>query len=67
MGATTSGRQADTARTKTDDITEKIICGKRYVVRSVFIGDKDIKTTLLKLAEQKAIREMRLDPATTVT
>ena len=37
--------------------------GKGYIVKSVFIGDKDIKSIILKLAEQKAIKEMRLDNA----
>jgi hypothetical protein len=65
MGATTSERRADEARTTTAGITEKTICGKRYVVRSVFVGDKDVKTTLLKLAERKAMREMGLDLSVT--
>lgn len=35
--------------------------GKDYIVKSVFVGDKDIETALLKLAEKKAVREMGLD------
>jgi len=40
---------------------EHNIRGKKYVIKSVFIGNQDIKTTLLKLAERKAIREMGID------
>ena len=39
------------------------IGGKDYIVKSVFVGDKDVKTTLVKLAERKVIREMGLDYA----
>jgi hypothetical protein len=49
---------------KTSTITEKTIGDKKYIVKSVFIGDKDIKTALLALAEKKAAREMGLDIAT---
>ena len=34
--------------------------GKTYLVKSVFVGNKDIKTSILKLAERKAIKEMGL-------
>ena len=37
--------------------------GRDYIVKSIFTGDTDIKAALLKLAEQKAIREMGLDIA----
>ena len=39
----------------------KTISGKEYIVKSVFLGGKDIKSTILKLAERKTIREMGLD------
>ena len=41
----------------------KTISGKEYIVKSVFLGnrDRDIKSTILKLAERKTIREMGLD------
>ena len=42
-------------------VTEKTIGDKQYIVKSVFIGERDVKTALLKLAEQRAIREMGLD------
>ena len=44
-----------------NDVKEKIINNKVYVVKSVYIGDKNIKEKILKLAENKAIREMGLD------
>ena len=34
--------------------------GKEYLVKSVFVGNKDIKTLILKLAENKAIQKMGL-------
>ena len=37
--------------------------GRDYIVKSIITGDTDIKAALLKLAEQKAIREMGLDIA----
>lgn len=40
---------------------EHYIGGKKYIVKSVFIGNSDIQTSLLKLAERKAIREMGID------
>jgi len=43
------------------NVTEKTIGGKKYIVKSVFVGDKDIKSTILKLAERKVIKEMGLD------
>jgi len=42
-------------------VREHIIGGKKYIVKSVFIGNKDIQATLINLAERKAIREMGLD------
>jgi len=42
-------------------VREHIIGGKKYIVKSVFIGNQDIQTSLLNLAERKAIREMGLD------
>jgi len=51
-------KQIDTKTQKV--VREYEIGGKDYIVISVFVGDKDVKSTILKLAEQKAIREMGL-------
>lgn len=44
-------------------VREYDIGGKDYIVKSIFVGDKDVKTALLNLAEKKAVREMGLDSA----
>jgi tRNA A-37 threonylcarbamoyl transferase component Bud32 len=44
-------------------VREYDISGRDYIVKSIFVGDKDVKATLLNLAEKKAIREMGLDCA----
>jgi len=44
-------------------VREYEIEGKNYIVKSVFVGDKDIQATILKLAEQKTLREMGFDTA----
>jgi hypothetical protein len=49
------------SRAISDDQATFDVGEKGYIVKSVFVGDKDIKSTILKLAEQKAIREMGLD------
>ncbi|MCL2577290.1 MAG: hypothetical protein FWE27_04485 [Defluviitaleaceae bacterium] len=50
------------AETKNSHATsEHNIDGKKYIVKSVFIGKHDIQTSLFNLAERKAIREMGLD------
>ena len=43
-------------------VTEKVISGKKYVVRSICTGSskKNVRETILQLAERKAIREMGL-------
>jgi hypothetical protein len=52
----------NSAETKKSHATrEHNIGGKKYIVKSVFIGKHDIQTSLLNLAERKAIREMGLD------
>jgi len=56
-------RAVNTATNETGGATEKTIGDKKYIVKSVFVGEQDVKTTLLKLAERKAIREMGLDSA----
>jgi len=33
---------------------------KQYVVKSVFVGEQDISTALLKLAERRALDDMGL-------
>jgi hypothetical protein len=48
---------------KKSDITEKNIEGKKYIVKSVFVGEQDIKTAILRLAERKAMKEMGFDTA----
>jgi len=50
-----------TKTTELSKTTEYNIGGKKYVVKSVFVGSKDIQTSLLNLAERKAIREMGMD------
>jgi hypothetical protein len=45
----------DTAEKDTDD--------RKYIVKSVFVGEQDIKTAILRLAERKAMKEMGLDIA----
>jgi hypothetical protein len=42
-------------------VSEKTIGNKKYIVKSVFGGDKDVKDTLLKLAERKALRAMGIE------
>ena len=37
---------------------------KTYLVRSVFFNDKDIQTSILKIAEKKALRDMGLNYST---
>ena len=39
----------------------KTIDGKEYIVKSVFLGEKDVKTVILALAERKTMREMGID------
>jgi len=56
-----SKKRTDTTTNKTGDIAVKTIGDKKYIIKSVFVGEQDVKTTLLKLAERKAIREMGLD------
>jgi hypothetical protein len=48
-------------RCKKANTREHNISGKQYIVKSVFVGKHDIQTSLLNLAERKAIREMGLD------
>ena len=62
---TMADKQSGAVKRQNDSITEKVISGKRYIIRSVFIGEQDVKTALLKLAERKAIKEMGLDYAAT--
>jgi len=51
-----------TTATKVVDSTIKTIGGKKYSVKSVFLGhaDKDVKTLLLGIAERRAMAEMGL-------
>jgi D-arabinose 1-dehydrogenase-like Zn-dependent alcohol dehydrogenase len=50
------------ADTTTPHVTrEHSIGGKSYIVKSVYIGTQDIQTSLLNLAERKAVREMGLE------
>ena len=43
---------------KKDGVIYKTIGGKEYLVKSVFVGKKDIRDSILKLAEYKTIKEM---------
>jgi hypothetical protein len=43
-----------------ESVTTRIVRGKEYVVRSVFLGKQDIQSAILKLAAKKAIEEMGL-------
>lgn len=49
-----------TNTTKFPVMREYSISGKKYIVKSCFIGKQDIRTKLIKLAEHKAIKEMGL-------
>ena len=42
--------------------TSEYTVGKnKYIITSHFVGDKDVKDSILKLAEKRAIKEMGLD------
>jgi hypothetical protein len=43
-------------------VSEKVIAGKKYTIRSVCTGSskKNVREALLELAERKVIREMGL-------
>ena len=45
---------------KSEGVIYKTKDGKEYLVKSVFVGKKDIKDSILKLAEHKTIKEMGL-------
>lgn len=53
-------KQADIKTKQTNYVTEKIIGDKKYIVKSVFVGEQNIRTVLLKLAERKAVKEIGL-------
>jgi len=42
-------------------IKTKNVSKDKFVVKSVYLGGKDIHTALINIAEKKAIREMGLD------
>jgi hypothetical protein len=42
-------------------VSEYVINGTKYIVKSVFVGNQDLKTKLINLAEQKAVKAMGLD------
>jgi hypothetical protein len=42
-------------------VREHKIEGKSYMVKRIFIGNKDIKATILKIAEQRTLKEMGMD------
>jgi hypothetical protein len=54
------------AKNKGITCTEKTIGGKTYIVKSVFVGDRDINSRILDLAERKTIKEMGLDTFTKI-
>jgi hypothetical protein len=41
-------------------IKTRVVGGKEYIIRSVFIGTQDIQTAIQKLAEKKTVRDMGL-------
>ena len=45
---------------KTEGTIHRTSTGNEYIVKNVFLGDKDVKTLILELAERKAIKEMGL-------
>jgi hypothetical protein len=51
-----------TAGGSAQSVSEKVIAGKKYKVRSVCTGisKKNVREALLELAERKVIREMGL-------
>jgi hypothetical protein len=53
---------AKTAVIPAQSLTEKVISGKKYLVRTVCTGksNKNVRETLLQLAERRVIREMGL-------
>jgi len=56
-----TGKQQHTDTAKPHVTREFSIGGRSYVVKSVYIGTQDIRTSLLNLAERKAVREMGLE------
>jgi hypothetical protein len=43
-----------------ENTTTMTVNNKIYIVKSVFIGNKNIKDTLIKIAEKKSLEEMGL-------
>ena len=41
--------------------TARLIDGKQFIVRPVFLGGQDAKTAVLKLAEYKTMQDMGFD------
>jgi|GEM_PF-2192454 len=54
----------NTTKSPVASIQEYSIGDKKYIVKSVFIGNQHIHTSLLNLAERKTVREMGLDMPT---
>ena len=44
-----------------EDKPDKATGDKQYIVKRVFVGEKDIETVLTNLAERRALGEMGLD------
>jgi hypothetical protein len=44
------------------NVAEKVIAGKKYVVRTICVGNsnKNVREAILQLAERKTVREMGL-------
>ena len=68
IGTTESGKTTESCGTIKPETghapyttREYNIGNKKFIVKSVFVGSQDIQTSLLNLAERKAIREMGLD------
>ena len=52
---------ASKCKDKTENATLKTVNNRMYLVKSVFVGDKDLKTLLIKIAEKKTVNEMGLN------
>jgi hypothetical protein len=61
--ATSNSNKECTTSTTPPVVREHKLDGKNYIVKRDFVGDKDIKVAILKLAEKKAMKEMGLDTA----
>ena len=55
-------RRAESVRFLSDNkATARIVDGKQYIVRPVFLGGQDVKSAVIKLAEHKTMQDMGFD------